>query len=96
VYLGACDYSIANFRGKTISRFERDILSLSELLTMVYRRISPAAKIIFLTLFFSLSLFLFALLLPLLKRADQLEWVRHMNNIRNRVEEVLLSEIIYR
>ncbi|MGI6716945.1 MAG: TnpV protein [Eubacteriales bacterium] len=31
-----------------------------------------------------------------LKRADQLEWVRRMNNIRNRAEEVVLNEIIYR
>ncbi len=31
-----------------------------------------------------------------LKRADQLEWVRRMNNIRNRAEEIVLSEIIYR
>ena len=30
-----------------------------------------------------------------LKRADQLEWVRRMNNIRNRAEEVVLNEIIY-
>ena len=31
-----------------------------------------------------------------LKRTDQLGWVQKMNSIRNRVEEVLLSEIIYR
>ena len=31
-----------------------------------------------------------------LKRSDQLEWVRHMNNIRNRAEEVVLNDIIYR
>jgi len=31
-----------------------------------------------------------------LKRTDQLEWVRQMNNIRNRAEEVVLNEIIYR
>ena len=31
-----------------------------------------------------------------LKRADQLEWVRRMNNIRNRAEEVVLNELIYR
>ena len=31
-----------------------------------------------------------------LKRSDQLEWVRRMNNIRNRTEEVVLNEIIYR
>lgn len=31
-----------------------------------------------------------------LKRMDQLGWVQKMNNIRNRAEEVVLSEIIYR
>ncbi len=31
-----------------------------------------------------------------IKRSDQLEWVRRMNNIRNRAEEVVLNEIIYR
>lgn len=31
-----------------------------------------------------------------LKRADQLEWVCRMNNVRNRAEEVVLNEIIYR
>lgn len=31
-----------------------------------------------------------------LKHADQLEWVRRMNNIRNRAEEIVLNEIIYR
>ena len=31
-----------------------------------------------------------------LKRTDQLEWVRRMNNMRNRAEEVVLNEIIYR
>ena len=31
-----------------------------------------------------------------LKRADQLGWVPRMNNIRNRAEEIVLSEIIYR
>ena len=31
-----------------------------------------------------------------LKRADQLEWVRRMNNIRNRAEEVVQNEIIFR
>ena len=30
-----------------------------------------------------------------LKRSDQFEWVRRMNNIRNRAEEVVLNEIIY-
>ncbi len=31
-----------------------------------------------------------------LKRTDQLGWVQRMNNIRNRAEEVVLNEIIYR
>ena len=31
-----------------------------------------------------------------LKRADQLGWVQKMNSIRNRAEEVILNEIIYR
>ena len=31
-----------------------------------------------------------------LKRTDQMEWVRRMNGIRNRAEEVVLNEIIYR
>ncbi len=31
-----------------------------------------------------------------LKRTDQLEWVRRMNNIRNHVGEIVLNEIIYR
>ena len=31
-----------------------------------------------------------------LKRTDQLGWVQHMNNIRNRAEEIVLNEIIYR
>ena len=30
-----------------------------------------------------------------LKAADQMEWVRRMNNIRNRVEEIVLSELVY-
>ena len=30
-----------------------------------------------------------------LKRRDQLEWVRRMNNIRSRVEEIVLDEIVY-
>ena len=30
-----------------------------------------------------------------LKQADQLEWVRRMNNIHNRAEEIVLSELIY-
>ena len=31
-----------------------------------------------------------------LKRRDQLGWVQKMNSIRNRAEEVVLNEIIYR
>ena len=31
----------------------------------------------------------------LLKARDQMEWVRHMNNIRNRAEEVVLHDLIY-
>lgn len=30
-----------------------------------------------------------------LKAADQMEWVRRMNNIRNRAEEVVNSDLIY-
>ena len=30
-----------------------------------------------------------------LKAADQMEWVRRVNNIHNRVEEILLDELIY-
>ena len=30
-----------------------------------------------------------------LKSADQMAWVRRMNNIRNRAEEIVLNEIIY-
>ena len=30
-----------------------------------------------------------------LKAADQMEWVRRMNGIKSRVEEVILSELIY-
>lgn len=30
-----------------------------------------------------------------LKGTNQLEWVRRMNSIRNRVEEVILKELIY-
>ena len=30
-----------------------------------------------------------------LKASNQLEWVQRLNNIRNRAEEVILSEIIY-
>ncbi len=30
-----------------------------------------------------------------LKSNNQLEWVQRMNNIKNRAEEIVLSEIIY-
>ena len=30
-----------------------------------------------------------------LKAADQMEWVRRMNSIRSRAEEIVLSEIVY-
>ena len=30
-----------------------------------------------------------------LKSADQMEWVRRMNSIHNRVEEAILSELVY-
>lgn len=30
-----------------------------------------------------------------LKAADQLEWVRRMNSIRNRAEEIIMSELIF-
>ena len=30
-----------------------------------------------------------------LKRQEQMEWVRRMNNIRNAAEEIALKEIIY-
>ena len=30
-----------------------------------------------------------------LKAADQLEWVRRMNSIRNRAEEIILREIVF-
>ena len=30
-----------------------------------------------------------------LKAADQMEWVRRMNSIRNRAEEILLRELVY-
>ena len=30
-----------------------------------------------------------------LKAADQMEWVRRMNNIRNRAEEIVYSDLIY-
>ena len=31
-----------------------------------------------------------------LKAADQMKWVRRMNNIRARAEEIVLSELVYR
>jgi hypothetical protein len=31
-----------------------------------------------------------------IKQSDQLSWVQRMNSIRNRAEEVILNEIIYR
>ena len=31
-----------------------------------------------------------------LKAADQLEWVRRMNIIRNRAEEIVYNEIVYK
>lgn len=30
-----------------------------------------------------------------LKAADQMEWVRCMNNIHNRAEEIVLHELVY-
>ena len=30
-----------------------------------------------------------------LKATDQMEWVRRMNNIRSRAEEIVLTEIVY-
>ena len=30
-----------------------------------------------------------------LKAADQMEWIRRMNNIRARAEEIVLSELVY-
>ena len=30
-----------------------------------------------------------------LKASDQLEWVRRMNSIRERAEEIVLSELVY-
>ena len=30
-----------------------------------------------------------------LKAADQMEWVRHRNSIRNRAEEVVLHDLVY-
>lgn len=31
-----------------------------------------------------------------LKAADQMEWLRRMNGIRNRAEEIVMQELIYR
>ena len=30
-----------------------------------------------------------------LKASDQMEWVRRMNSIRNRVEEIVLNDLVY-
>lgn len=30
-----------------------------------------------------------------LKAADQMEWVRRMNSIRSRAEEIILTELVY-
>ena len=30
-----------------------------------------------------------------LKAADQMEWVRRMNNVRSRAEEIMLHELVY-
>lgn len=30
-----------------------------------------------------------------LKAADQMEWVRRINSIRNRAEEIILTELVY-
>ena len=30
-----------------------------------------------------------------LKAADQMDWVRHMNSIQSRAEEIVLSELVY-
>ena len=30
-----------------------------------------------------------------LKAADQMDWVRRMNSIRNRAEEIILTELVY-
>lgn len=30
-----------------------------------------------------------------LKAANQMEWVRHQNSIRNRAEEIVLTELVY-
>lgn len=31
-----------------------------------------------------------------LKSRDQMEWVRRMNSIRNRVDEIVLTEVVYK
>lgn len=31
-----------------------------------------------------------------LKSRNQMEWVRRMNSIRNRVDEVVLTEVVYK
>lgn len=31
-----------------------------------------------------------------LKSRDQMEWVRRMNSIRNRVDEIVMTEIVYK
>ena len=31
----------------------------------------------------------------ILKATDQMAWVQHMNNIRNRAKEIVLNEIVY-
>ena len=30
-----------------------------------------------------------------LKSRDQMEWVRQANNVRSRVDEIILSELVY-
>ena len=30
-----------------------------------------------------------------LKAVNQLEWIRRMNSVRNRVDEIILQELIY-
>ena len=30
-----------------------------------------------------------------LKATNQIEWVHHMNSIRNRAEEIILTELVY-
>lgn len=31
-----------------------------------------------------------------LKSYDQMEWIRRMNSIRNRVDEIVLTEVVYK